>query len=253
MTEAVKRNTEAPTARAARERFHPLVRAARGVLFDAGGTLVHPDWERLALLAEEESGRRFATEELRRVVKRIMRVTDDCLHKGTALPFDTHRRGWVFQQMYRALGLDETHCAGLATRADAAHGERHLWCGLDEEAPRVIAALKGAGWRVGVISNTEDGRLRELLELVEIASHFEILVDSFIVGQRKPGAAIFHLALAQLGLRPDEAVYVGDSYGHDALGARRAGLSAILLDPLDLYGDSDCARIRSLGELIGAS
>ncbi len=238
---------------AAVESFHPLVREARGVLFDAGGTLVHPDWERLAFLAEEETGRSFTTEELRRAVKQIMRVADDCLHKGQALPFDTHRRGWVFQQMYRALGLEEADCGGLAARTDAAHGERHLWCGLDEDTPRVVAALKRAGLRVGVISNTEDGRLRELLELVEIASHFEILVDSFIVGHRKPEAAIFHLALEQLGLRPDEAVYVGDSYGHDALGARRAGVRAILLDPLDLYADSECPRIRTLGELVGAA
>ena len=239
--------------RVAVKRFHPLVREARGVLFDAGGTLTHPDWERLAALAEEESGRQFTAEELRRAVKQIMRVADDCLHKGQALPFDTHRRGWVFQQMYTTLGLEEAHCASLATRADAAHGERHLWCGLDEDAPRVIAELKRAGWRVGVISNTEDGRLRELLEMVEIADHFDILVDSFIVGHRKPEAAIFHLALEQLGLRPDEAVYVGDSYGHDALGAIKAGLRAILLDPLDLYGDSDCPRIRALGELVGAA
>ncbi|MGH9945110.1 MAG: HAD hydrolase-like protein, partial [Pyrinomonadaceae bacterium] len=51
-------------------------------------------------------------------------------------------------------------------------------------------------------------------------------------------------------LAPAEAVYVGDSYGHDALAARAAGLRAILLDPLNLYPDAVCARIGGLRDLI---
>ena len=58
-------------------------------------------------------------------------------------------------------------------------------------------------------------------------------------------------ALERLDVAPHESVYVGDSYGHDVRGAEGAGLRAILLDPLDLYRDSDCPRIRALGELVG--
>jgi putative hydrolase of the HAD superfamily len=121
----------------------------------------------------------------------------------------------------------------------------------DREAPAVLAALKEAGLRLAVISNTEDGRLEELLDLVELKSHFDFFFDSYIVGERKPDAAIFQLALSRLELDPGEAVYIGDSYGHDALPALRLGMRAILLDPLDLYPESICPRIRSLGELIG--
>jgi putative hydrolase of the HAD superfamily len=134
----------------------------------------------------------------------------------------------------------------------AAHGERHIWCGLDPEVSHVTSHLKRAGIKLGVISNTEDGRLEELLKLMEIAADFDLLVDSYLVGLRKPDAAIFHYALSQLGVAADEAVYIGDSYGHDVLGARSAGLRAILLDPFDLYSESDCPRIKTLGELTAA-
>ena len=44
----------------------------------------------------------------------------------------------------------------------------------------------------------------------------------------------------------------GDSYGYDVIGARSAGLSAILLDRMDAYGsEPELTRIRSLSELVG--
>jgi HAD superfamily hydrolase (TIGR01509 family) len=153
--------------------------------------------------------------------------------------------------MYGALGVDEAACERLCARLDESHAERHLWCCVDPEATRVLAALKGAGLRTAVISNTEDGRLAELIALIELGEHFEFLIDSFVVGARKPDAAIFHLALAKLGVEPREAVFVGDSYAHDALAAIGAGMRAVLLDPLDVHPEAVCSRINALGELIG--
>ncbi len=233
--------------------LHPALRGVRAVLFDAGGTLVHPDWERLARLAAEEAESEFSEAELQRALKEALRAADLILQRGESLPADMRLPGWLFRRMYSALGLEREACERLSRRMVAAHGERHLWCGLDPEAVHVISELKRAGLRVAVISNTEDGRLEELLQLVQIAAHFDFLIDSHVVGHHKPDAAIFHLALARLGLPPHEAAYVGDSYGHDALGARRVGMQPILLDPLDLYPESDVPRISSLGELIGGA
>jgi HAD superfamily hydrolase (TIGR01662 family) len=233
-------------------RLHPLIKDARAVLFDAGGTLTHPDWERIALLAKLETGRAFETLELRRTLYEALRELDARLFEERVSAVHTRREGWVFHDLFAALGLDEETCKRLRLRIVAAHNEKHIWCGLDPEAPVVVNELKRAGLLVGVISNTEDGRLKELLELVEIAAHFDLLVDSYVVALRKPDAEIFRQALDQLALKPQEAVYVGDSYGHDIQGARSAGLlCAILLDPFDLYADTDCPRIHALSELTG--
>ena len=48
------------------------------------------------------------------------------------------------------------------------------------------------------------------------------------------------VALERSGLAPDEAVYVGDIYSIDVLGARAAGMRAVLLDPGRCWGPRDC-------------
>jgi putative hydrolase of the HAD superfamily len=231
--------------------LHPALRGVRAVLFDMGGTLVQPDWPRLAHVATAESGRTFNPTELERAMKEILCAVDLDLQMGRPLAADTRERHWVFRRMYGALGLDTDACARLSPLLDAAHEERHLWSLLDPDAPRVLATLRQHGLRLAVISNTEDGRLADLLDLVELTTHLDLQLDSYIVGVRKPDAAIFQLALTQLGVAPHEAAFVGDSYGHDALAAQAAGLRALLLDPLDLYPDCACPRIRRLTDLLG--
>lgn len=233
-----------------RTSLHPSLRGVRAALFDVGGTLVHPDWERLARLASVGTGREFVAGDLGRKFKEMMCAVDASMQRGDPAPDDSRRRNWVFRRVYGALEIDEAVCETLSGQIDATHAERHLWSAPDPEAPGVLEALREAGLRIAVISNTEDGRLEELLDLVELKSHFDFLFDSHVIGERKPGAAIFQLALSRLELDPGEAVYIGDSYAHDALPALRLGMRAILLDPLDLYPESVCPRIRSLGELI---
>ena len=222
------------------------------MLFDVGGTMTHPDWQRLASLAREEAGREFDCAELDRVFKDGLREVDQCLKSNAPLPFDTTRRNWTFARMYAGLGLADEACERLRARLDALHEERHLWCGVDPDAARVLDAIHAAGIRTAAISNTEDGRLEDLMRLVGLADRFDFMLDSFVVGIRKPDPAIFRLALERLGLEPREAVYVGDSYGHDALPAISLGLGAVLIDPLDLHPESVCPRVRALGELIEA-
>jgi putative hydrolase of the HAD superfamily len=231
--------------------LHPTLRGVRAVLFDMGGTLVHPDWERLARLASVATGREFVAGDLGRSFKEMICAVDAGMQRGDPVPEDSRKRNWVFRRVYRELDIDADACETLSGQIDAAHAERHLWSATDEEAHAVLTSLRDAGLRIACISNTEDGRLAELLELVELKAHFDFFIDSYIVGRRKPDPAIFQLALAQLEIEPDEAVYIGDSYAHDVLPALRLGMRAILLDPLGLYPESVCPRIRSLGELVG--
>jgi HAD superfamily hydrolase (TIGR01509 family) len=170
--------------------------------------------------------------------------------EGFVLPDDMKRSHWTFRRMYGALGLDEVSCDSMVEHLDATHLERHLWCSVDSEVPRVLDELKRQGLLLAVISNTEDGRLNDSLDAAGIKDCFDLLLDSHLVGLRKPDAGIFLLALERLKLEAGEAAFVGDSYVHDALAARAIGLRGILLDPLDLHPESICPRVRSLRELI---
>ena len=228
--------------------LHPALIGARACVFDAGGTLVHPDWARLADLAEEAAGRRLGAEEMRRAFGEMLKCVNEPTPGGRVI--DQTGRHWTFRGMYGGLGLDAAACEGLVGRIDAAHGERHMWCGCDPDAPRVIDELKRLGLLVAVISNTEDGRARDSLAAAGLAERFDVIIDSHLVGLSKPDPAIFRHALERLKVEPREAVFVGDSYAHDALAARAAGLAAVLIDPLDLHPEAVCPRIRRLGDLL---
>lgn len=233
--------------------LHPALRGVRAVLFDVGGTLTHPDWPRLASLAREVAGGEFDPAELERVFKNGLRDVDACLHRGEQPPCDTGRRNWTFTLMYGGLGVEAAARERLSSRLDEVHADRHLWCGVDADAARVLEALRRADISTAAVSNTEDGRLAELLELIGLGGHFDQQFDSHVVGLRKPDPAIFSLALSSLGVEPREAAFVGDSYGHDCLPALAAGMRAVLVDPLDLQPESRCPRVRSLGELVEKS
>jgi HAD superfamily hydrolase (TIGR01509 family) len=231
--------------------LHPALNGVRACIFDAGGTLVHPDWPRLSRIAEKVSGRGFEASEMGQAFGEVLRaVGTDMQREGFVLPDYMTRPHWTFRRMYSALGLDEVTCDVLVEHLDRAHLERHLWSGIDSEVPRVLDKLKKQGLLLAVISNTEDGRLIDSLDASGITSRFDVIIDSHLVGHRKPDAAIFRLALGRLELEANEAAYVGDSYVHDALAARAVGLRGILLDALDLHPESVCPRVRSLTELI---
>ncbi len=231
--------------------LHPALTGARACIFDAGGTLVYPDWPRLSELAVEASGRVFDSEEMSRAFGEMLReVGIEMQQEGFVLPDEMKRPHWTFNRMFRSLGLDETTCSEVIEHLGDSHVKRHVWCGSDPDTKRVLDQLKGQGLKVAVISNTEDGRLLDSLEASGISDRFDLLVDSHLVGYRKPDAAIFEYALERLQVKAGEAAYVGDSYGHDALAARAVGLRGILLDPLDLHPESVCPRIKSLGELV---
>jgi len=230
--------------------LHPALNGARACIFDAGGTIVHPDWTRLSRIAAAVSGRSFNSEEMARAFSEMLRAVGiEMQREGFVLPDEMNRPHWTFQRTYAALGLDETACAAVIERLALSHAQRHVWCSPDPAASRTLDQLKQQGLMLAVISNTEDGRLIDSLDAAGISDRFDLLIDSHLVGHRKPDAAIFRLTLDRLGIEAHEAAFVGDSYVHDALAARAMGLRGILLDPLDLHPESVCPRIKTLDEL----
>ena len=77
------------------------------------------------------------------------------------------------------------------------------------------------------------------------------MVDSAEEGIEKPDPRLFHIALQRMQATTEEAAFVGDIFKVDMVGARAAGLLAILLDAHGVHGDKACERIASLGELTG--
>lgn len=121
---------------------------------------------------------------------------------------------------------------------------------FDDVAP-VLTDLKEKGLILGLISNVEQD-MTETLTRLKLPSWLAIVVTSQDTGFNKPKPEIFREALRRARVKPSEAIYIGDQYQVDVIGARGAGIKAILLDRGDYYQDiTDCPRIKSLTEAAG--
>lgn len=78
-------------------------------------------------------------------------------------------------------------------------------------------------YKLGVISNNF-GNTRGWCDEYNLTSLFEVIIDSTVFGKIKPDPSIFEAALSELGVNPEEAIYVGDSYTADMVGAKRVGM-----------------------------
>ena len=109
--------------------------------------------------------------------------------------------------------------------------------------------MKAPGLVAGVISNS-NGTVRSILEAAGLADALDFVIDSCVVGVEKPDPRIFALGLREAGVAAGEAVYVGDLYSVDVLGARAAGIDAILLDPRGHWGPRDCRLAPTLTDAV---
>lgn len=78
-------------------------------------------------------------------------------------------------------------------------------------------------YRLGVISNNF-GNTRGWCDEYHLSPLLDIVVDSTVVGVSKPEAGIFHTALSGLRVLPAEAIYAGDTYSDDVVGAKGVGM-----------------------------
>ena len=97
-----------------------------------------------------------------------------------------------------------------------------------------------------VLSSPSVERVRRALERAGLAPYLSFVIDSTVVGVAKPDPGVFKLGLAEANVAPGEAVYVGDSYFVDVMGARAVGMNAVLFDPGGVCATRDCRRATSL-------
>ena len=120
--------------------------------------------------------------------------------------------------------------------------EGATWVLYDDVLP-TVKALKQRGLILGLISNFYLGR-------AGLDPRLDFVVTAKEAGAGKPEPPIFRLALERAGVGASEAIYVGDQYDTDVVGARGVGIAPILIDRYGLMPEvSDCPQIHSLAEV----
>jgi len=210
----------------------------KAVFFDAGGTLIHLDHARIAATMARVLGGPFDPEALAGA-EYDGRAAVEALIAGNGTGTDNERWSVHFRAMLGALGVGDAEFAAVAPAIRQEHLEHHLWSVVTPGTADALESLSRGGWVLGCISNA-DGHVAERLEAEGLLRHLRFVVDSGAVGIEKPDPRIFELALEQAAVRAADAYYVGDVYPIDCVGAQRAGMVPVLLDPLGRYGDRGC-------------
>lgn len=97
--------------------------------------------------------------------------------------------------------------------------------GSIEKARPVLQSLSEK-YRFVLVSNFY-GNIGSVLEDFNLKSFFPNIIESAVVGVRKPDPRIFELGVEQLGFRPEEIVVIGDSYSKDIVPASSLGCNTI--------------------------
>jgi len=220
----------------------------QAVLLDAGGTLIHPD-RRFILEVLAAEGISADVAALAAAEAAARDVATRAIAEGRA-PDDASRGRVLWPALFAALGCSNGQLERILQIVARRSRERGLWTEPEAGAADALRTLRARGLKLGVVSNS-DGRVADFLAGAGFAPFLDVIVDSAVVGIEKPDPAIFHIACDRLGVPPAACLYVGDVYELDVLGARRAGLEAVLVDPLGRHAALECPRIASVRELPG--
>ena len=216
----------------------------KAVLFDVDFTLARPGPE-LGPEGYVRAGERhgLTLEPARYEAARDAALVD--LRRHPELEHDDEIWFRFTERIVRGMGGDADSayaCAVEITRA----WERHENFELYDDVADALAALRTAGLRIGLVSNSAR-------DVWEFAQHHGLDVDagisSFHHGHTKPHASIFRAVLDLLEVDPPDAVMVGDTIADDIEGARALGMRAILLDREGARPDFE-PRIATLDELL---
>lgn len=232
----------------------PLLPSIKGIIFDYGGTLDSrgDHWSEVIFRGYLASGIN--------VDKALFR--DAYVHAERALakhPYIRPEHNFLDLLRIKMLiefewladcGAVEPEKVKLAAEAVAQYCYKFARACVDEARP-VLEAL-AARYPLVLVSNFY-GNIASVLEDFGLGGFFKTIVESAVVGVRKPDPAIFRLGVDALGLEPEEVLVVGDSLRKDILPAESLGCRVAWLKGKGWTDEEDAqnhpSEIKSLDEL----
>lgn len=226
----------------------------KGVIFDYGGTIdsrgVH--WSEIiwdAYQAEkvpvDKDAFRDAYVHAERELARVRHILPEHTFADMLLIKMRIELQWLVDNGFLPAGSVERYAEPVAARCDAAAR------GSVEEACPVLEAIAGR-YPMVLVSNFY-GNVESVLREYGILHLFRSIIESAVVGVRKPDPAIFQLGVDALGMKPEEVLVVGDSLRKDILPARSIGCKTVWLKgkgwTVEEDAATDLAMITDLREV----
>jgi putative hydrolase of the HAD superfamily len=227
-----------------------LARSVDLLCLDAGNTVIFLDHGAVsAVLARE--GFTVAPEALVRAEGEAKRAIGTSESAPAIEGFSAHA-GWssMVRTMIERAGISREDSARCVRALWREHDEFNLWRRVPEGLREALDAVRAAGVRVCIVSNSE-GKLGPLFDRLSLSHHFDHVIDSALVGVEKPDPRIFALALERFNVPASRALHLGDTVATDVDGARNAGIRTALIDPFGHYEGqfSELARVPDVASV----
>ncbi len=228
-------------------------RQLRAVFFDLYGTLATFDPPREVIQAKAAA--QFGLELAPEGVDRGYHLADQFMSRQNAIAPVRHMspaEQFQFFAKFEQLVLEGAgHTVDLETAAEVwkkIRSQRYSLALFEDVIP-ALGHLSKTGLVTALISNVNSTGAA-LADSMGLTGHVDFAITSGDAGAEKPHPAIFRAALSRAGVKPEEAVHVGDQVESDVEGALAAGITPVLMDRFNghpMY--TDHARVTGMAEL----
>ena len=206
----------------------------KALLFDYGGTLdtcgrhwfevLYEAWQTIGIHTDETLA-----------YKVYACVEKQLAKEGTVKPNDNFQQ-LLEKKLYLELSLLKEFDEDFPSNINVARKAKELSRNIDSKVRNnitivrpILEELKNS-YRLILVSNFY-GNLKAVLSNYDLLHHFDGIIESAIVGVRKPQTAIWQLGLNEAHCKAQEAIVIGDSLKNDILPAKAIGCKTIWLTP----------------------
>lgn len=193
------------------------------VTFDYGQTLGELDTGYLAGRVAER-GARVTRERLDQASPAAWKEYDAAKKRG-----ETGQAAWSSFMAALLTGAGAAPVSALPDLVNFLWSEQprnNLWRRAIPGMSEICADLSARAVPLGIVSNSE-GRLVELLDVMDLRKFFLVVADSGVLGIEKPDARIFEWTAKSLDVAASDLIHVGDAWVADIEGALGVGARAI--------------------------
>ncbi len=204
----------------------------KGYIFDYGGTIdtAGCHWGKMLWHAYQRQGVNVSEAQFRAAYV----FAEKTLSQSPLIrPHDTFRK--TLEVKIR-IEMEHLMTSGAWDADEAEFRAKHLavWNDLYQKVETTVAHSKQvlttlhARYPMVLVSNFY-GNINAVLKEFGLDELFMGVIESAVVGYRKPDLRLFSLGVDALGLKPEEVVMVGDSFYKDILPAQRVGCQTVWL------------------------